>query len=95
MRANLLSNYRGKVNVIFRLRMVVMGHRRINMMQALPDEPEADELPIEEVNGGGSGEQQVPSITHDQSTAESSDQDSTVSSTGNVHLIVVSIMIHE
>ena len=61
--------------------MVVMGHRRINMMQALPDEPDGDELTIEEVSGGGSGEQQVPSITHDQTTTESSGQDSTVSST--------------
>ena len=61
--------------------MVVMGHRRINMMQALPDEPDGDELTIEEVSGGGGGEQQVPSITHDQTTTESSGQDSTVSST--------------
>ena len=75
-------------DVIFRLRMVVMGHRRINMLQALPDEPEGDELTIEEVSGGGSADggdkQQVPSITHDplsNAPIESSGQDSTVSST--------------
>ena len=68
--------------------MVVMGHRRINMLQALPDEPEGDELTIEEVSGGGSADggdkQQVPSITHDplsNAPIESSGQDSMVSST--------------
>ena len=68
--------------------MVVMGHRRINMLQALPDEPEGDELTIEEVSGGGGADggdkQQVSSITHDplsNAPIESSGQDSTVSST--------------
>ena len=68
--------------------MVVMGHRRINMLQALPDEPEGDELTIEEVSGGASADggdkQQVPSITHDplsNAPIESSGQDSAASST--------------
>ena len=60
--------------------MVVMGHRRINMIDVLPDEPDGDELTIDEVSGSERSEQQVPSITHEESNSESSSQDSTVSS---------------
>ena len=70
------------------------------MIDVLPDEPDEDELTIDEVSGGERSQQQVPSVTNEDSNAETSSEGSTVSSstgTTKLHLLLhalISSLIH-